>query len=69
MLAGASLVLAGCSTPGPKVQAGVDQSADPSPTATGTDEDVAADLVEFYEQDVAWEDCSAGFECADVTVR
>lgn len=68
VLAGASLVLAGCSAPGPKVQTGIDAQADPSVTPSTPTDDVAAELVEFYEQDVVWTDCGSGFECADISV-
>ncbi|WP_245862641.1 alpha/beta fold hydrolase [Sanguibacter antarcticus] len=67
VLAGASLVLAGCSSPGSKTQSTVD-----GPSASGStsapEEDVAADLVEFYDQDVDWAECGSTFECADVSV-
>lgn len=48
------------------MQTGVD-GAGTAPTDAPT-EDVDADLVEYYEQDVTWDSCSTGFECADITV-
>lgn len=51
-----ALVLAGC-------------SADPSAPATSQPlPEVPAELVTYYEQELAWEDCGDGLECADVRV-
>ncbi|MBI9116016.1 alpha/beta fold hydrolase [Sanguibacter sp. YZGR15] len=66
---GAALVLAGCASPEPKVQSGLETTSD-APTdepVDRPDEDIPADLVEFYEQEVDWTSCGS-FECADILV-
>jgi pimeloyl-ACP methyl ester carboxylesterase len=56
---GALLVLAACTTSPDPV---------PAPEPSLTDASVPADLAEFYDQQLKWEDCQKRFECTTVTV-
>lgn len=62
-LAAASLVLSGC------ISAMIPEQAPQRPSATKAPdtEGVAAELLPFYEQTLAWEQCGAGFDCTTVT--
>ena len=52
------------------MQSAAGAAVDPTPTESPSAPtvDVPAELVEYYEQDVAWADCGSGFECADISV-
>ena len=65
------LVLAGCSSSAGDEEA--DDAASSTPTETTettepTDPAPAGTLASYYDQDVAWEPCDAGFECGTVEV-
>ncbi|MCU0302330.1 MAG: alpha/beta hydrolase [Candidatus Nanopelagicales bacterium] len=64
VLAAAAVVLALTGCTGPTT----DDAPTPSATAPTTSSGIPAELVGFYEQEVDWDGCGDGFDCAKVEV-